>query len=157
MALTSLLPKITSIIEDSSTTTRGRPGFVAVVGVAAWLQLQQPVNGGSVVAGQLRQPPGGPAGGRDQHHSGVLAVASSTMERTVKLFPQPGPRRSAAFCGGSCRLCCPGAGPARQACSHRGALPQSTAARMPAAAPAGFSRASSPVASDCSARWKATR
>jgi hypothetical protein len=46
---------------------------VAVVsGVAAGLQLQQPVHGGGRVAGQLGQPFGGPAGGRDQHHGGVL-------------------------------------------------------------------------------------
>ena len=47
--------------------------IVAVVfGVAAGLQLQQPVHGGGLVAGQLRQPLGGPAGGRDQHHGGLL-------------------------------------------------------------------------------------
>ena len=51
----------------------GVQGVVSVVfGVAAGLQFQQPVHGGRVVAGQLRQPLGGPAGGRDQHHGGVL-------------------------------------------------------------------------------------
>jgi hypothetical protein len=46
---------------------------VAVVfGVAVGLELQQPVNGGGLVAGQLGQPLGGSAGGRDQHHSRVL-------------------------------------------------------------------------------------
>ena len=70
---------------------------VAVVfGVAAGLQLQQPVHGGGLVAGQLGQPFGGPAGGRDQHHAGLLGRASSTMERTVKLLPQPGPPVSTA-------------------------------------------------------------
>ena len=51
----------------------GVQGVVAVVfGVAAGLQLQQPVNGGGLVAGQLGQPLGGPAGGRDQHHGRLL-------------------------------------------------------------------------------------
>ena len=51
----------------------GVQGVVAVVfGVAAGLQLQQPVHGGGRVAGQLGQPLGGPAGGRDQHHGGLF-------------------------------------------------------------------------------------
>ena len=70
---------------------------VAVVsGVAAGLQLQQPVNGERLVAGQLRQPLGGPAGGRDQHHGGVLGRRELDDERTVKLLPQPGPPVSTA-------------------------------------------------------------
>ena len=43
-------------------------------GVAAWAQLQQPVQGGRLHAGQLRQPLGGPAGRRGQDNLGPLGA-----------------------------------------------------------------------------------
>jgi len=56
----------------------GIQGMVTVVfGVTAGLQLQQPVHGGGLVAGQLRQPLGGPAGRCDEHHPGVLGRGES--------------------------------------------------------------------------------
>ena len=73
-ALTSLLARITSTIEVSSTTTRSASsGCVGVEGgVAARAQLQQPVDGGRFVAGQFGEPLGGPAGGGGQHDLGAL-------------------------------------------------------------------------------------
>ena len=48
-------------------------GFVGVEGgVAARAELQQPVDGGRVVAGQFGEPLGGPAGGGGQHDRGAL-------------------------------------------------------------------------------------
>ena len=48
-------------------------GFVSVERrVAAWPELQQPVDGGGVVAGQFGQALGGPAGGGGQHDPGAL-------------------------------------------------------------------------------------
>ena len=164
MALTSLLAKITSIIEASSTTTRSASrGCVAVVfGVAAGLQLQQPVHGGSVVAGQLGQPFGGPAGGRDQHHGGLLGRGELDDGTDGEALPAAGAAGQHGHLlreGELGRLLLPGG----QVLPGPGVQPSPVPCPSPRPANAGsrscreFSRASSPAASDCSARWKATR
>ena len=45
---------------------------MVVFGLASGLQLQQSVNGRGLMAGQLGQPLGGSAGGRDQYHGRPL-------------------------------------------------------------------------------------
>ena len=73
-ALMSLLARITSTIEVSSTTTRSASsGFVGVEGrLTARAQRQQPVDGGRLVPGQLGEPLGRPAGRRGEHDPGSL-------------------------------------------------------------------------------------
>ena len=69
IALTSLLARIRSSMEASSTTTRSASSGLSRSkrGVPAGPQLQQPVHGGGRVPGQLGQPFRGPPGRRGQH------------------------------------------------------------------------------------------
>ena len=50
----------------------GRRILAVISGFAAGLRLQQPMHGQRVLPGQLGEALGGPAGGRDQQHCGLL-------------------------------------------------------------------------------------
>jgi hypothetical protein len=79
----------------------GVQGAVLVVGrVAAGLEFQEAVDGGGLGAGEFGESLGGAAGRGGEDDLGLLRRASSTIERTVKDLPQPGPPvRTATFFG----------------------------------------------------------
>jgi hypothetical protein len=92
--LISLLARIRSTIEVSSTTTTrsASSGVVASnEGLAAWTQLQQAVDGGRFVPGQFGQPLGGPAGRGGQHHLGPLGPGQRHDRTDRKALPAPRP------------------------------------------------------------------
>src|SRR5215467_53310 len=163
MALTSLLARITSIIEASSATTRSasrglsrsyRGSPPGCSSSSRWMvEASWPVSSASRLAAR-------PVGAT-RTTVAFLAAASSTTERTVKLLPQPGPPVSTATLLVSASLtasCCSGARswPDRLR-SQPSALPQSTRANAGSRSFAAFSRPSSPSARERSARWNGTR
>ncbi len=60
-------------------------------GVATRPQLQQPMQRARLHPCQFLQPLGRATGGGGENDLGLLGAAKATMERTVKLLPQPGP------------------------------------------------------------------